>query len=206
MQKKVLLVVAIVVCSLVSRAQVDKGDWLLGGSFGVNFGSNNNSSSGNLSSSNSNLTPELGVALAKNSIIGIRGSLSYSTNKNSLGGKQTSTSYSAGAFWRKLFSLNEKVGWYSDLEAGYTYGKTKNTNYANYDTRNNGLFAALAPGIYYKPSKKIFLNAEIGGITYNHSKSEVIGFSDTKSSNLNVNLLSYFTFGVSFILGKDHQM
>ena len=204
MQKKVLLVLAVIICSLASRAQADKGDWLLGGSFGVNFGSNN-SGSGTTNSSNSNLTPELGVAIAKNSIIGIRGGFNYNTSKNG-SAKQTSTSYSAGAFWKKLFAFTEKAGWYSDLGAGFTYGKTSNTNFSNYETSSNGFFASLAPGVYYKPTKKIFLNAGVGGIAYNYSKSEVVGFSDTKSSNLNVNLLNYFTFGVSFILGKDHQM
>jgi len=208
MQKKLLLVLAIVASALVSRAQVEKGNWLLGGSF--SFGTNSNTNTGGTATgSNSNLNPELGWAVAKNSVIGFRGGFSTSTSKDNTANKQTSTNYSAGLFWKKFFPINEKVGWYGDLSSGYTHGQNKYV-YSAATTQKysaSGFYASISPGVYYKPSKKVFLNAGFGGLSYNHAKSDAGSLSgNTKTSTFNLNLLNYFAFGVSFVISKEHQM
>jgi hypothetical protein len=217
MQKKLLLILMLAGPALVSHAQVEKNDWLLGGSFSFGTNSNNSNNGSNSSSftgSNSNLNPDLGWAVGKNSVIGLRGGISVSTNKDASGSKQTYDSYLAGAFWRKFFPINDKVGWYGDLSAAYSLSKNKNT-YSEpsptLTTSSKGYRAGLSPGIYYKPGKKIFLNAGFGGLTYSYYKNnsdDIIpanSFS-SKSSNFGINLLNYFSFGVSFILNKEHQM
>lgn len=198
----------IIASALASRAQVEKNDWLLGGTF--SFGANSGSSQGiSNSSSNSNLNPELGWAAAKNSIIGFRGGLSTGTSKDNNDNKMTTTSYSAGLFWKRLFPINEKVGWYGDLSGGYSYSKTRYSYPVASSTQEysaNGYYASITPGVYYKPSGKVLLNAGIGGVNYGHSKSSNTSTGESKSNSFYVNLLGYFTFGVSFIIGKSHQM
>ena len=197
-----------VASALASRAQVEKNDWLLGGSF--SFGTNNNTSQGSSnSSSNSNLSPELGFGVAKNSVIGFRGGFYTSTSKDDYSNKQSNTNYSVGLFWKKFFAINEKVGWYGDVSGGYSHAQNKYpiTGGGTQKTTANGFYASISPGIYYKPSKKIFLNAGFGGLNYNYAKSDTgSSLGGAKTNTFNLNLLTYFSFGVSFIISKEHQM
>ena len=177
MQKKLLLILTMAVSALVSHAQVKKNDWLLGGYFNFNTSSNssnNGSNNGSNSGSNSNISPELGWAAGKNSVIGIRGSVYLGTSKGSGGYKSTNHSYLAGAFWKKFFPINEKVGWYGDLTAGYSYSDNQYPDAAqppNYQKQTGtGFYAAVSPGVYYKAGKKVFLNAsKQNAWLYHHS-------------------------------------
>jgi len=216
MQKKLLLVLTIVGSALVSRAQVEKNDWLLGGYFNFNTSSsssNNGSNNGSNSGSNSNISPELGWAAGKNSIIGARGSVNFGTSKDVNGYKSTNHSYLVGAFWKKLFPINEKVGWYGDLTGAYSYSNNEFANSSQpQQVSGSGFYAAISPGVYYKAGKKILLNAAIGGMTYNYGKTNYDytgssgGQGSSKASTFGINLLNYYSFGVSFILNKEHQM
>ena len=202
MQKTLLLILTMIVSALASQAQVEKNDWLLGGSFNFNT-ANSSYPSSSTGSSNSNLSPEMGFAVGKNSVVGIRGGISIGSTKDGSGSKQTTSSYQASAFWKKLFPISEKVGWYSDVAAGYNYIRYKNDNTQMVVTSSSrGFSASATPGVYYKAGKKTLLNASIGGLSYYHAKN-TDGYT---SSSFNLSLLNYFSFGISFILNKEHQM
>jgi hypothetical protein len=207
MQKKVLLTLTIIVLGLASQAQVEKGDWLLGGSMGFSSSSNTvgNATS---TSSNSNVNPELGLAIGKNSVLGLRGGFDYYPAKDAAGYNQSSYTYSAGGFWKMLFPINEKVGWFTDLELSYLYGSYKYTSGTSQITKNtnSGFYGSASPGIYYKPAKKILLNAGLGGFTYTRTRTHASGSDIFTNSNFNFSLLNYFSFGIDFIISKDHQM
>ena len=190
-----------------SQAQVQKGDWLLGGTFSFYTSSSNNGSTTN-TGSNSNLNPELGLAVTSNSIVGLLGGFSTSTTKDNSGNKMTNNSYSAGLFWKRLFSINDKVGWFGDLSGSYDHSKYTTTSMlgSKQEASANGFSASLSPGVYYKPGRKIFLTAGIGGLSYNHSRTGQSSSNPVTYNSFNVSLLNYFTFGVSFILNKEHQM
>jgi hypothetical protein len=205
MQKKILLACALAFSALASQAQVQKGDWLFGGSFGYGNSSNNNGSA-TTTGSNSNISPELGWGIGKNSVLGIRGSAGISASKDDGGNKLTYTSYMVGAFWRKFIPINETAGWFTDLSAGYSYSRNKYkyvvpTNSA--DSRNKGFSAAFSPGLYYMPSKKVQLTARAGGLTYNYSKYSYDAGGGSRNSNFSVTLFTYFGFGIDFIIGKS---
>src|SRR5882672_936468 len=126
MQKKFLLTLTVITVGLASQAQIEKGDLLLGGSLGFN---SNTTSVSNVSTtgSNSNLSPELGLAIGKNSVLGLRGGFYYSPLKDAAGNKQTYFEMTAGAFWKRFFPINEKIGWFTDLEMAYSYSENKST-------------------------------------------------------------------------------
>ncbi|MBS1566360.1 MAG: hypothetical protein JST39_18400 [Bacteroidetes bacterium] len=203
MKKRFLLLATIVSLSIASHAQVEKKDWLLGGSFSFTTGNSSSSAvisgASTVTSSNSNINPELGLAVSKNSILGIRGGLSINTYKGKAGGKSTYTTWAAGAFWKRLFPINERVGWFSDVEVGYS--RLINDYASGYNYEMAGFSAGVAPGFYYQPSRRILLNANVGGLSYTYSKN-----GTNKNSAFDVNLLNAYTFGVSFIINKDKQM
>lgn len=191
-----------VVSALASRAQVEKNDWVLGGSLG--FSSNNNdATSGSSTSFSSNIVPSLGWAIAKNAVIGIRGGFNANTLKDETGNKQTNTGYSAGAYWKMYFPFADKAGWYTNLGAGYFHSKTKNTSSSGSTASTvNGYNINLSPGVYYMPTRKILLNGGLGGLSYAHSKYS--GGSLT-NSGFSFNLLNSFSFGIEFILGRNNS-
>ncbi len=205
MQKKVLLAIAIVACGLASHAQVQKGDWLLGGSFSYSTNSNTSPGiSGNTTntSSNSNFNPGFGLAVGKNSVIGLRGSFGYTPGNNGQGVKQFNINYLAGGFWKKYFPINEKVGWFTDFEAAYSFYENKSTNATdptqNYKYTDKGFSVLVSPGIYYKAASKILLDAGFGNISYNYTSPG----GGSGQNNFKLNLLNYYTFGISFLISS----
>jgi hypothetical protein len=214
MSKKILLAIAVVLTALASKAQViQKGETMLGGTFGAGSSNASNSIGNNSTSSTfGSIGPELGWGIGKNSELGFRGFISYGSSKDNLDNKTTSGNYQAGVFWKKFFPINDKVGWLSDLSAAYTYAKNTN-NYqnasGNYSYNAKGYNVSLAPGVYYRATPKILLSAGIGGITYSYSKidqqdpvNSQYPQSTSKSSGITVSLMSYYTFGISFLLGS----
>jgi hypothetical protein len=206
MQKKLLLVLAIVVSALVSHAQVEKGNWLLGGSLGFSS-TNNDASSGNSTSFNSSILPSLGWAIGKNAVIGLRGGFSTGTTKyETNNSKQTFNGYTAGAYWKMYFPFADKAGWYTNLGAGYNFNKFKYTNMGSLvESENSGYNFNFSPGVYYMPTKKIILSGGLGGLTYSHIKSSGNTLAVSTTSGFAFNVLNNFSFGIEFLLGKDHS-
>ena len=170
MKKKILLSLAIIVSSVFSlKAQVDKGDWLLGGSFGFNSANSNS----NYSTSNANFAPNIGVAIGKNSVIGLGFGLAYSSNSV----QQSILNFSSSVFYKKYFVLKNKLGYYLQLRGGillatnkFTYidssGSTMKVNYKSYSCS-----VGITPGIYYQVAPRILLTADVGGLGYAYSNS-----------------------------------
>jgi len=206
MQKKLLLVVAIVVSALASQAQVEKGNWLLGGSLGFSS-TNNDAVGGNSTSFNSNIVPSLGWAVGKNAVIGLRGGFSTGTTKyESNSSKQTFNGYTAGAYWKMYFPFADKAGWYTNLGAAYNFSKSKQTTMGSLvESENSGYYFNFSPGVYYMPTKKIVLSGGLGGLAYSHIRTSGNSTPVATSSAFIFNLLNSFSFGIEFLLGKDHS-
>jgi hypothetical protein len=197
MQKKNLLFSAFILFfSVIANAQIEKKDWLLGGSFGYNS-SNYNAGP---SSSNANILPHIGYAIGKNSVMGLSLSISNYTSESDY----KIFNLSINAYYKKFFPIKEKFGAYLQVNAGI--GWTKNSNYI-YDSlgiytklTNNAhsYFGSAVPGVYYSVTPRILLNADCGGLVYNYTTQDVNNWS----SGFAFNFLSNFTFGVDFILGR----
>ena len=198
MKKKILLSLSVIVCSVFSsQAQIEKGDLLLGGSFGINANSANSSS---YTTSNANFAPHIGLAIGKNSVIGLGFGLSYSSNSAA----QSNFDFSSSVLYKKYFVIRNKLGYYLQLHGGillatnkFTYidssGSAMKTNYKSYSYS-----VGITPGIYYGVTPRLLLTADVGGLGYAYSD----GGSGSWSSNFNMSFLNSFTFGVDFILGK----
>ncbi|HLK27226.1 MAG TPA: outer membrane beta-barrel protein [Puia sp.] len=197
MQKKNLLFGAIILfSSLVANAQIEKKDWLLGGSFGYNS-TNFNSGSAN---SNANIVPHIGYAIGNNSVVGLNFSVSFYQNES----ENKSFSWYTYAYYKKFFPIKQKFGAYLQLNAGIGWNKYSSYIYDSLGTGTkitsnyHAYLVSVVPGVYYHVTPGILLNADCGGISYNYTKGQY----DSWNSSFVFNFLSSFTFGVDFILGR----
>ena len=199
MKSKVLLFLTLVIISTTSlTAQVlQKGDILLGATLGFNYGSNDN-----YSNSNSNLSPRIAIGIGNNSALGLKTSVGYVNYTSDLSDDRTNTTLiGVGVFWRKYMPMKGKVGWYLEPNGGVNFNKevkkSLDNKIKNSTTQYN---VKVLPGIYYQAVPKLLINADFGGLGYNHSRSKVPGNPVNKYSNVYLNLFSSFTFGVDFVL------
>lgn len=200
--KALLLVLAVITSTTCLQAQIRKGDLLLGATFGFN---SNNNNSGNYSSSNTNLSPRVALAIGENSVLGLRTNFGYYSSKSEASDqKNRGTTLGASAFWRRYMPIKKQLGWYLEANGGvnfyrsvsyYSTGKSKTTT-TQYSVN-------VIPGIYYQALPRLLVNVDFGGLNYTHGRSKTDGNPLGKASSVNFNLLSNFTFGVDFILGKS---
>jgi hypothetical protein len=202
MRKQILLFSLAFLSVIVSTAQIDKNDILLGGTFG--YGSSN--PQGSSSTSNANLSPRIGYAIGKNSVLSVRLGYNYSKSDDATGNNVSkNSSFSAGLSWQKFFLIKEKLGWFTDLYGSFSRGYTKyqSTPPGNISKSNStGYSAGVSPGIYFIPVTGLLLSANAGGLSYGSSKFKFNGQETGKNSNFTINLLNYFGFGIDFIINK----
>lgn len=199
MKKQILLCSILFSCFFAAQAQIQKGDVLIGGTFGYNSNSNGNENS------NVYIDPAVGYAVGKNSVMSLKGGYSFSKNKGDIY-SSNSNGYNVGLSWKKFFSIKERVGWFTDVYGLYTYQKSK-TEYQTGITSSTskGFEVGAKPGIYFLPTSSLLLTADVGGISYSQSKYESTVGNDGKSKNFNVNLLNSFTLGIHFIINKGRS-
>jgi hypothetical protein len=198
MKLKNLPITVIFVCmTLASRAQITKRDWILGGTF--NF-SNSNASPPSNASSNANISPHLGLAVGRNSVMGLSFSFGYYSNSPG----QKNLSFSSNVFYRRYIVLKNKLGCYLQYNGGVALSKS--TEYI-FDSTGASVKSNLygqtynlgfTPGLYYQVTPGILLNLDAGGVAYYYSD---FGHGQWASSFF-VGFLNQFSFGVDFILGK----
>jgi hypothetical protein len=198
MKKKIYLFIAVIIClSFSSYAQIEKGDWLLGGTLGVNNSSN---SPNGTSTSNANIAPHIAYAVGKNSTIGLNLGYSYSDNS----GNYKLSSFASNIFYKKYFPCKEKFGIYLQLNTGIALSKNSYTvidsagSYTKSNSTTHSYNVGAIPGIYYLVSKRVLLTADCGGLSYFYDDYGA-GYS---ANSWSFNFLTNFTFGVDFVLGK----
>ncbi len=182
-------------------AQVQKGNWLLGATMGFNSSTSNNPSG---SSSNTNLSPRIGMAIGNNSVLGLKTNFGYSTSKSETNSdKSNSTNIGTSIYWRRYMPIKKQLGWYLEPSAGFSTGNTVTKNSIGKTKYNSTTYAVyVTPGLYYQALPKLLINVDFGGLSYSHNRYKSGGNPINKTSSVNLNLLSSFTFGVDFILGK----
>ena len=201
MQKHLFLVITIVIAGLSSRAQVKKGNWLLGSSFSYTHSSSKYDMSAYNTSQYTGAVELLpGLAVADKTVIGIRAGFAFAGNKQT-GGKSTAFGFLPGVYWNQYFPCNEKLGFYTHVEAGYDKVTSKNTAAFPDKYTATGYDAGVTPAFYFKATKKMLINAAIGSLQYVHSKGD--DSEHTTKSSFSTTFLNQFTFGIDFILGKS---
>lgn len=141
-----LLIAAIAAAPMVSNAQLEKGNWMVGSSLtNINFGL------GNRSNFNLSITPRVGYFIQNNVAIGGFVNMDYSTAK----GQGNIFAYDLGAFGRYYFNKNEVYNPLRDgrffLEGQVGIGGTNGTGV--------GASVAFGPGYAYFITPNVALEA-----------------------------------------------
>lgn len=217
MRKTLLLLVVSFIFITSAFSQITKGSLLLGGDLSA---STNKQEFGPNESKNRGITfsPIIGKAIKENLFIGglLRVGYSKSENiSNSSSSTVTGNNYGAGVFVRKY--KNFKNNFYGFLQGNVEYGfekmKSEQNNILTGENKNNRIGLNLSPGLSYKISEKLHIEAglrEIAAINYQKqtnkafnqgstSKSESNSFSFNTSLN---NFNSSFFFGFRLLFAK----
>jgi hypothetical protein len=158
--------------TLASRAQINKGSFLLGGSF--TYGQvkvEEEPSSGN-STGKVNVfefDPQFGIAIKENLVTGIF--FQYLTGKSdNLPGIGTveSDGFGAGVFARKFFPVATRFYVFAESGLGYASKKYSqswpNLTSTHYDHRNSSIVLNIYPGVSYNLTKSFYLDAAFPGL------------------------------------------
>ncbi len=203
MKRQTLLLLVITISSTATlTAQIQKGDILLGATAGFNYWNSDQVSS---STSNTNLSPRIAFGIGQNSVLGLRAAVTYSTVKSETSiAKTTEMSIGTSLFWRKYMPIKKQLGWYVETNGGIYFGKNVNKNAVGdkYKTSSTRYVATVIPGLYYQALPKLLINVDFGGLGYSYSRNKYEGSPTSRTSNAYITLMSSFTFGVDFILGK----
>jgi hypothetical protein len=200
-----------------SQAQIKKGSLLLGGDLSfysskTNGGSNSNTENDFL------IAPSIGKAVKDNTFLG--GQLNIRFGKNYLDYNPTEDyrrhSYGAGVFYRKYKMLANKFYLFLQGSLGANFSKVEFKSSVDYyyDQKNLVVSANLYPGLSYRITEKLFLEAgfrDIASIAYSNDRQNGYNFGNIInthtnsfyfSSSLN-NFNSSLSFGFRLLLNKE---
>jgi hypothetical protein len=197
--KKILLAI-FSLCALNGFAQIEKGNTLLGGSFG--FGTQQHVP--NISSnSNGNLQPFIQFGYKKNRTVGFGLDMNFSSNKNdNTNSKSDQFSIAPSVNFNQYHNLKGNFGWFLQEYAGMGFYSVKNFNGTDTQKSNTvSVFAGLTPGIYYTVGEKKnwLLTANVGSLGASYSKQSN---ADYETWNVNTSLFQSYRFGFAYIFRK----
>lgn len=135
-----------------AQAQIEKGNVLLGGNFGINFQQNNN----DYRSSNSNIQPFVQFSYKKNRTIGFNMDLSFNsqTNEGRMN-KVQSFIFAPAVQFTQFHPIKGAFGWWLQQEIGARFANTKNSNGTDEVTsKSTTVFTNITPGLYYAVGEK----------------------------------------------------
>lgn len=213
--KKILTIIGFTFYhSFAAFSQVNKGSILLGGDFHA-FTEKQEMNSQEFDNKAIFLSPLVGKALKNNLIAGIYVELGYGRNENDQTWNLVENNiYGAGFFLRNYKKIKNDFYGFLQGNLGYFYSRYKfEQTGSGYENKQSGIALALSPGLSYKISRKLHLEAgfrelaSIGYSVFKHHNFNQFSTSDTKakrfsmSSSLN-NFSSNLYFGFRLLIEK----
>ncbi|UOY05915.1 porin family protein [Muricauda sp. SCSIO 64092] len=201
------------------RLVIPKGTWTVGGNLSVNTLSNtseNEPFTSENSSTGISFLPNLGYAVGKNTVLGIRPGYRYGESEstfledNTINSSRTTEFHalSIASYLRRFFPLNKNLALYLQGELGYEHlrgeSTSENNTLSESESTTDTFFIGIRPGITYFVSKAFALEAGIGALQYERSESEftdsnetVISTEDRNRFNFDLDTSQIF-FGLSY--------
>ncbi|GEP94869.1 outer membrane beta-barrel protein [Chitinophaga cymbidii] len=203
MKKMIVLAVMGLFGTQFAKAQVAKGDFLVGGNVGVyNRTDKPDGSDDKETTTAFGISPKVGYAISDKWMVGVFATTSFGTHKEEVAGVETkdqTTSIAPGIFVRNYHNLgSSKFAFFGEANVSYEFGqqKTDGTKTSSFNTIN----ANVLPGIAYFVTKSFVLEGTFGGIMYANTvnKAEPSG-AKFKTSEFGLSFTDQFTLGVSFL-------
>ncbi|NSL89690.1 outer membrane beta-barrel protein [Chitinophaga solisilvae] len=199
MKKLIVLAAVALFGTQVAKAQLSKGNVILGGQVNVNTESTKVKGSDNKTTSTSfGISPKVGLALNQNWVVGVFANTQFGSKKvNDV--KFKSLDITPGIFVRNYHMIGEsKFAFFAEANAGYTFGNEKTAG-TKTDT-HNGFSVNVLPGITYFVTKHFMIEGAFGGLGYSYlqNKNEATKVK-TNVSSFDFNFTKQFNLGVNFI-------
>lgn len=183
-------------------AQFNKGDWFVGGSFGLSFNTSKLSIHRNTSDFNINLDPSLGYFFSESAAIGFVPQISFNTSSVSdvnTGNYSTNkVSGGMGIFYRKYFTVADKFYLFFEPRLMYI-----GSNMQDEDFRYVRL--SISPGAAYRISPKWMVEASLGGLLYSRSVYSSGFDQESKDSRLSFDLITTNSIGIVYFFKQAAQ-
>jgi hypothetical protein len=216
--KKLFIVNILMLCAIVTYAQLSKGTIQIGGQVNYSRTSNDNEiliTLGDTKSSTFTISPRAGIFVSDKSVIGL--SIEYSRNTSEgiyspdfgfVDVKGTSNTFIFGPYYRFYQPLGTTAALFLHAQSSVGFGKNK-TEIDDTDIRfKSFLFnVAVSPGITFFVSEKWGLEGSIGLLSYRSTtmKLDEDDADDDKdtSDQFDFNLnFSSFSLGVQYFLAR----
>lgn len=217
--KKILLLALLAASTSAVHAQsIAAGTISLGGSIGysrssseIEINSGRNPYTAEFTSSRFQFSPAVGYFLADNLALGLN--LSYTAERTSQSSGAPGqpgpidldprTSLRVGPYVQYYKMLSEQFGVLGTLGAGYQRSNIPNNNNSS-ETKANGFYTAITPGIIFFPISKFGISASIGNLGYDRLELDTDDTDDSSStSTFGANFgLSQLQFGGTYFFGR----
>ncbi|MGE7773498.1 outer membrane beta-barrel protein [Chitinophaga sp. NPDC101104] len=203
MKKMIVMAALALFGTQFAKAQVQKGNFLVGGTLG--FKSNTvkvDGADNKTTVSDITLSPKAGYALSDKWMVGVFVDGTFGSTKKEVGSLETKDKdnfIAPGVFVRNYCQIaDSKVYFTSEANVSYGFGSTEVNDVKTFKT--TGIKANLMPGISYLVGKHLMLEGNLGGISYENltDKAEVGGVK-TKRSEFDFNFIKSFRVGASFL-------
>ncbi|SKA19088.1 Outer membrane protein beta-barrel domain-containing protein [Chitinophaga eiseniae] len=200
MKKLIVMAAVALFGTQVAKAQLSKGDVILGGNVNVKTTSAKvKDSDAKATSTTFGVSPKVGVALNSNWVIGVFAQTQFGSSKDVNKVKTKTLDITPGVFVRNYHMIGQsKFAFFAEANAGYGFGNTK---VADKKTESyNGFNVNVLPGITYFVTKNFMIEGAFGGLgyTYAQNKNEATGVK-TNVSDFEFNFTKQLNLGVNFI-------
>ncbi len=198
MKVKSLLLPALLLTSLLSFAQIEKGSTLIGGTLAF---STVNNESNNSKLTAFNISPAIGKALKQNLVLGVDLLYYYSKSK-SVGvpaNEAKTNGIGGGVFLRQYASLAKKLYLFGQGRIGTAFYKTEHTSPAINDYKNFNINLSAYPGFAYSITPRLMLEAGLPNLLQVNYGSQKIENSSDKNSSFEI--LTSLSDGVPLSIG-----
>ncbi len=203
MKKMIVMAALALFGTQFAKAQVQKGNFLVGGTLGVNSTTEKVDGSDNKETSTTfTISPKAGYALSDKWMVGVFVGSSFGTNKDKVGEvttKSKHTMIAPGIFVRNYCQIaDSKVFFMSEANVSYGFGNDKAGDVKTY--KYSTISANVVPGISYLVGKRLMLEGQFGGLGYrNETKTTEATDAKLKTSEFAFNFTKEFTVGVAFL-------
>lgn len=176
MKKFYLTLAAVAALTFASKAQTEKGNFVLGGGLGFNTESVKDADD---KATSFNILPSVGYFVSDNISVGL--GLGYAWSKEENGIEEATVGAFSVAPFSRWYSANGPVRFFGQLSVPMAWGNLKENDEKVGNVSNYGV--ELAPGVAYFPTSKIGLEFKVRGLYYN--SNTVDPTDDTPKTTVN---------------------